>query len=104
LRTAQTGEISSVLSLYQAEWCPYSHRVRQRLTELALPFVALQVEPRPEERDAMREATGGDSIPTLVTDEGEAIHGDREILAWLDEYHDEPETADGHRAQARAHA
>jgi glutaredoxin len=32
-----------VLELWQAEWCPYSHRVRQRLTELGLDFVAHQV-------------------------------------------------------------
>jgi glutathione S-transferase len=93
-----------MLSLYQAEWCPHSHRVRQRLTELGLPFVALQVEPRPEERDELREASGDDSIPVLVTEEGEAIHGDDEILAWLDAHYAEPPSARGHRAQARAHA
>ncbi len=92
-----------MLSLYQAEWCPYSHRVRQRWTELGLPFVALPVEPWPEERHAMREATGEDSIPTLVTEDGEAIQGDRAIIAWLDGHHDEPATAEGHREQARAH-
>ena len=24
------------MELYQAEWCPHSHKVRQRLTELGL--------------------------------------------------------------------
>jgi glutathione S-transferase len=93
-----------VLSLFQTEWCPYSHRVRQRLTELGLPFVALQVEPRQEDRDELREASGDDSIPVLVTDEGEAIGGADEIVAWLDATYAEPESARGHRAQARAHA
>ena len=46
-----------MLTLFQAEWCPHSHRVRQRLTELGLPFVAMQVEPRPEDRDELREAS-----------------------------------------------
>jgi glutaredoxin len=32
-----------VLTLYQAEWCPYSSAVRQRLTELGIDFVAKQV-------------------------------------------------------------
>ncbi len=92
-----------MLALFQAEWCPYSHRVRQRLTELGLPFVALQVEPRPEDRDELREASGGDDeIPVLITEEGEAIGGVEQILEWLDEHHSEPETARGHRAQARA--
>jgi glutathione S-transferase len=92
-----------MLTLYQAEWCPYSHRVRMRLTELGLPFLAMQVEPRPEDRDELREASGDDSIPVLLTEDGEAIGGADPILAWLDEHYAEPESARGHRAQARAH-
>ena len=93
-----------MLTLFQAEWCPKSHRVRQRLTELGLPFVAMQVEPRPEARDELREASGDDSIPVLLTEEGEAIGDVERILEWLDEHYAEPPTARGHRAQARAHA
>ena len=104
MRAGASGDDGFVLTLYQAEWCPYSHRVRQRLTELGLPFVAMQVEPRPEDRDELREASGDDSIPVLLTEEGEAIGGDREIIAWLDAHYAEPPTARGHRAQARAHA
>jgi glutathione S-transferase len=100
----RSGDDSFVLTLFQAEWCPYSHLVRQRLTELGLPFVALQVEPRPEDRDELREASGDDSIPVLVTDEGEAIRGAAPIIDWLDAHYAEPETARGHRAQARAHS
>jgi glutathione S-transferase len=92
-----------MLTLYQAEWCPKSHRVRQRLTELGLPFVAMQVEPRPEDRDELREASGDDSIPVLLTEDGEAIGEAVAIIAWLDEHYAEPDTARGHRAQARAH-
>ena len=29
-----------MLELWQAEWCPYSHRVRLRLTELELDWIA----------------------------------------------------------------
>jgi len=32
-----------MLELYQAEWCPSSRRVRQRLTELGLDHVSRQV-------------------------------------------------------------
>ena len=39
-----------MLELFQAEWCPYSHRVRQRLTELGVDFVARQVEAEPDDR------------------------------------------------------
>jgi len=92
-----------MLTLYQAEWCPYSSRVRMRLTELALPFVARQVEPEPDEREEMRRSTGNDSIPVLVTDAGEAIQGADAIVGWLNEHYDDPPTARRQRAQARAH-
>ena len=103
MRGGRNGDDRFVLTLYQAEWCPHSHRVRQRLTELGLPFVAMQVEPRPEDRHELRDASGDDAIPVLVTDEGEAIGDADEIIAWLDAHYAEPETARGHRAQARAH-
>ena len=92
-----------MLTLYQAEWCPNSHRVRQRLTELGLPYVAMQVEPRPEDRDELREASGDDAIPVLLTEDGGALSDADVIIAWLDEHYAEPDTARGHRAQARAH-
>lgn len=88
------------MELYQAEWCPHSHRVRQRLTELGLDFSALQVPPEPEDREDMREAVGEDSIPVLV-DGGEVISGPDEILAYLDRRHPEPAQAEQHRAKAR---
>ena len=37
------------LEPWQTEWCPASHRVRQRLTELGLAYVVRQV---PVEREA----------------------------------------------------
>ena len=92
-----------MLTLYQAEWCPHSRRVRMRLTELGVPFLAMQVEPRPKDREELREASGDESIPVLLTEDGEAIGDSDEIIAWLDEHFAEPETARGHRAQARAH-
>jgi glutathione S-transferase len=72
-----------VLTLYQAEWCPFSSAVRERLTELGLPFVAQQVEPFPEDRDQLREVAGTDEIPVLVTDDGEVLAGTRAIFDWL---------------------
>src|ERR671915_83395 len=100
------GRVLTRDELLQRVWgrrASHSHRVRQRLTELGLPFVAMQVEPRPEDRHELRDASGDDAIPVLVTDEGEAIGDADEIIAWLDAHYAEPETARGHRAQARAH-
>jgi glutathione S-transferase len=92
-----------VLELYQAEWCPYSRRVRMRLTELGVDFVARHVEAASENRTAMREATGLDSIPVLVTEEGRAIGDVHAILAWLGEHYEETPETPRHREQAIAH-
>jgi glutathione S-transferase len=70
--------------LYQAEWCPFSHMVRQRMTELELPFVAYQVPPQHEHRDAMEAAVGSRVIPVLKLDDGTLLDGDaEEIVAEL---------------------
>jgi glutathione S-transferase len=85
-----------VLELYQAEWCPYSSAVRQRLTELGIDFIARQVAPRQEDRDGEHE------IPLLVTESGERFEGTDavfEYLAGLEAWAWER----GHRAQYRAH-
>ena len=74
----------SQLTLYQAEWCPYSWAVRELLTELGLDFVAKQVEPWPEQRAELREQTGGDQIPTLVTGDGTVYSGTRTIFRYLE--------------------
>jgi glutaredoxin 3 len=88
------------MELYQAEWCPHSHRVRQRLTELGLEFLARQVPAERPEREAMRRAVGEDEIPVLV-DGSEIVSGDEDILAYLGERYEERPDADAHRAKAR---
>jgi glutathione S-transferase len=93
-----------VLELYQAEWCPHSHKVRQRLTELGLDFVARQVAAEPDDRDDLEAATGCREIPTLVTDRRKVFSGEEEILAYLDRSFDERSDARRHRAKARAEA
>ncbi len=89
-----------MIELYQAEWCPHSHRVRQRLTELGLDFVARQVPVDRSARHAMERATGNYSIPTLLFEDGQAVAGDDEIIAALDERFSEPQNAAAHRAKA----
>ena len=89
-----------MLELYQAEWCPFSHTVRQRMTELGVDFVARQVAADRPKREEMRERIGADEIPTLVAD-GRTILGEEEILAYLDERFEERQDAVRHRAKAR---
>jgi glutaredoxin 3 len=89
------------MELYQAEWCPYSSRVRQRFTELGVSFVARQVPADRADREEMRRKTGTDEIPALLLDDGTAVTGDADaIIAYLDEHFSERADADEHRAHA----
>ena len=90
-----------MLELYQAEWCPYSHTVRQRLTELGVDFVARQVAADRAAREELAERTGTDEIPTLLSEEGDPVTGEEAILAHLNERYDERPDAGRHRAKAR---
>ena len=85
-----------MLTLYQAEWCPYSSAVRQRLTELGIDFVAKQVAPRQEDREGQHE------IPLLTTGNGERFEGTDAIFEYLESLAP-GESEQEHRAQYRAH-
>jgi glutathione S-transferase len=100
-RSCRLCDDSLVLELWQAEWCPHSHRVRLRLTELQVDWLARTIPLDRDERDAMEAATGIRSIPTLV-DGDEVVHGADDIIAYLDAHHAEPRDAGRHRAQMRA--
>jgi glutathione S-transferase len=66
-----------VITLYQAEWCPYSSAVRQRLTELGVDFIARQVEPDEAQRSEVNE------IPTLEAEDGTRHEGTDAVFAYL---------------------
>jgi glutathione S-transferase len=85
-----------VLTLYQAEWCPYSSAVRERLTELGIDFVAKQVAPRQEDREGEHE------IPLLTNGDGERFEGTDAIFEYLGALAP-GESEHEHRAQYRAH-
>lgn len=91
-----------MLELWQAEWCPHSHKVRQRLTEVGADFVAHQVPAEPEDRHDLESQTGRREIPTLRTEDGVVYSGEEEILPWLNgRFADRPD-AGRHRAKAKA--
>jgi len=73
----------SLVTLYQAEWCPFSSAVREVLTELGIDAVMRQVEPWPQQRERLRELAGTDQIPVMQTDDGRFLRGTREIFAHL---------------------
>jgi len=90
------------LKLYQAEWCPFSSAVRELLTERGLPFVAVPVEPQPDQRATLRKRFGTDEIPVLETDDGTVYRGTREIFAYLTSLPPTPHTRE-HRQRYSEH-
>jgi glutathione S-transferase len=88
------------MELYQAEWCPHSHKVRQRLTELGIDVTLRQVAADPGERSELKRVADTNEIPVLVGSDGQPRAGEEEILDYLDEF-DERADADEHRAKAR---
>ena len=89
-----------MMQLFQTEWCPSSRRVRQRLTELGVDYVVRQVPVVKSARRTLMDASGSDSIPALVLDDGTAVTGETAIRAYLDEHFAEPRGAAEQRAQA----
>ena len=89
------------MELYQAEWCPPSHTVRQRLTELVLDFEARQVPADPEDRAELELIAGTSEIPVLLPSRGEdPLCGEGAILGYLERF--EPRHDAGrHREKAR---
>ncbi|HET8979644.1 MAG TPA: glutaredoxin domain-containing protein [Solirubrobacteraceae bacterium] len=88
------------LELWQTEWCPASHRVRQRLTELGLSYTAHQVPVAREDRSEMEQMTGHRMIPVLCAAE-QILAGEEAILAFLSGHFTEnPGVADAHREKA----
>jgi glutathione S-transferase len=90
---------ASSLELWLTEWCPASHRVRQRLTELGLTYTTRQVPVEHEARTELQRSTGASEIPVLLAG-GHSIRGEQAILAYLDEHFIEPPDATKQRAKA----
>lgn len=89
-----------MIELYQAEWCPYSSYVRQRLTERGADLIARQVLLPKSARTVMKEATGADSIPALVAGD-QVIAEFEDILQFVDKHHPPKDDSDQHAALGR---
>jgi glutathione S-transferase len=99
MNSPRTMPTTSKLELWQTEWCPASHRVRQRLTELGLTYTTHQVPVKRDARTELLRATGAGEIPVLVAD-GDPIRGEQLILAYLDQRFIESPAAAEQRAKA----
>lgn len=84
-----------MLELYQAEDCPFSTEVREKLAELGVSYVIHN--PRYADGDVRNDQTydellsvgGEDQVPFLVDRcEMETLYESDEIIEHLDEYYD----------------
>ena len=72
------------MKLYQAEWCPFSHRVRAKLTELGIDYEIVNVSASTQKREELEEVAGTKTIPVLV--DGERVITDSsEAISYLDQ-------------------
>ena len=87
------------MRLYQAEWCPFSHRVRAKLTELGIDYETINVPASTKKRDELEEVAGTRSIPVLV--DGERVITDSgEAISYLERnYEADPEELEVHRRE-----
>jgi glutaredoxin 3 len=87
------------MKLYQAEWCPFSHRVRAKLTELGIDYEIVNVSASAKNREKLEEVAGTKAIPVLV--DGERVISDSdEAISYLEQkYRMDPEELKLHRRE-----
>ena len=90
----------TALTLYQVEWCPYCHLVRQVMTELGLTYSTVNVQARREERAELLALTGQAVVPALQDGDGLFLGSD-DIVGHLRATFPAPEDAADHVAAGR---
>ena len=76
------------MKLYQAEWCPFSHRVRARLTELGIDYELVNVPASSKKRRDLEKVAGTAAIPVLVDGQNVIADSD-EALSYLEKKYGE---------------
>ena len=78
-----------MLELYQIENCPHCTKVRQRLSEWEIDYIARNVPEELAKRTQLMKVSGQVSVPTLVDSAREVtVLGDEQkILDYLDEFY-----------------
>jgi glutathione S-transferase len=87
------------MTLYQVEWCPACHRVRQAMTELGLTYIAVNVPARREERAELLALTDQAAVPVLH-DGDRVVLGSDTIIEYLHATFPAPEDAADHVASS----
>ena len=77
-------EPDELLELYQFEGCPFCGKVRQKMTELGLDFIARQVDP--DDRSRVKDVSGQTNVPVLVDPNTDTTMPESDdIVDYLDE-------------------
>jgi glutaredoxin 3 len=74
--------------LYQAEWCPYCARVREKLTDLLLDYKVVNVPADHSQRGIVKEVSGQTGIPVMV-DGDVVLDDDDDIIPYLEKTYGE---------------
>lgn len=86
-----------MLTLYETEWCPDSHRIRQLLTELGLSYTAVNVAAERDQRSEVIAVSGQSGVPVLQ--DGDKVFVDPDdALEYLRATYPRPADADQHAA------
>jgi len=67
-----------MITLYQVEWCPYCHLVRQAMTELGLSYTIVNVRAETTERTELKELSGQERVPVLA--DGDAVLSGADVI------------------------
>lgn len=66
------------IKLYNASWCWYCQRVREKLDALRLPYEVVEVPIRHSERKEVIAVSGQPEVPVLV--DGETVLDDDDVI------------------------
>lgn len=79
-------EPEQMLEVYQFEGCPYCSKVRSKLTELGIDFIARQV--GKTDRSRVEEVSGQSNVPVLVDPNTDTVMPESDdIVEYLEEHY-----------------
>jgi len=85
---SRKNRLPFMLELYQFESCPYCAKVRAKLTELEIDYIARSAPPGSKQRETLQELGGQQQVPFLVDPEmGESLYESDDIIAYLEEHY-----------------
>ncbi|MHB8177515.1 MAG: glutaredoxin family protein [Vulcanimicrobiaceae bacterium] len=71
--------------LYEAKWCPYCRRVREKMAELRLAYTSVDVPRSHSQRHSVKAVSGQTGIPTLVDGNVVIADDDDAIIAYIEQ-------------------